>query len=243
MYTMEHGRVRTFALEVHAVDHCNLACAECCTLAPYLPPSAADPDQVYADLRALAPVLRPEVVKLTGGEPTLHPDLCALVDAVRRADVAPQVSITTNGFLLARQPDALFAAIDRLTLSWYASRPLPEGAVARIEARCRQFGVLLSVKPTSVFQQITPEGVADSDASWASCWMKQRCHTVHRGRFYLCGRAPHLASHHGDAVELSAPDLRARLLEMLRREAPLLACGVCLGNRGPLLPHAQLRPS
>jgi cyclic pyranopterin phosphate synthase len=241
MYTMEHGRVRTFALEVHAVDHCNLACVQCCTLAPYLPPRVADPEEVHADLLALAAVLRPEVVKLTGGEPTLHPDLCALVDAVRRADIAPEVSITTNGFLLPRQPDALFAAIDRLTLSWYGSRPLPEGAVARIEERCQRFGVRLSVKPTSVFQQITPEGLGDAQQAWDSCWMKQRCHTVHRGFLYLCGRAPHLATHRSDGVELAAPDLRARLLERLRREGPLLACATCLGNSGPLLPHAQLR--
>ncbi|MFN7975594.1 MAG: radical SAM protein [Acidobacteriota bacterium] len=42
-----------------------------------------------------------DIVNLTGGEPTVHPDLCAMVDACRDAGVR-RVTICTNGLRLAK---------------------------------------------------------------------------------------------------------------------------------------------
>ena len=42
-YDVVDGRVRTRALEAHVIDHCNLKCAECCSLSPLLPPWFARP--------------------------------------------------------------------------------------------------------------------------------------------------------------------------------------------------------
>src|SRR5207253_2785451 len=106
-----------------------------------------------------AGVLRPSIFKLTGGEPLLHPELLGCLDAARDSGIAEQLSITTNGFLLPRAPDALFERIDRLTLSHYSSAPLPERSVRAIEERCAKFDVLLTIKRIDAFQQLDPEDV------------------------------------------------------------------------------------
>lgn len=192
-YEIVAGRIVTWSLEIHPVDHCNLRCVQCCTMSPALPAAFADPEQIAADLALLAPVLRPNLVKLTGGEPLLHPRLVEILAAVRASGVSDQIQVTTNGHLLKRQPEAFWRAIDRLTVSWYSSRPLPEGFIAWVRAEADRYGVLLQVKPTSAFQRITPDAPLDeagAHASFAGCWMKDRCHLVHQGRFYRCTRPP-----------------------------------------------------
>src|SRR5580698_2120154 len=46
----------------------------------------------------------PDLVQISGGEPTLHPDLFAILDAVRARPIR-HVMINTNGLRLARDPD------------------------------------------------------------------------------------------------------------------------------------------
>lgn len=241
-YSIIDGRLQTWSLEVQVVDHCNLRCASCCTRSPYNPARFSNPQVVEADLGRLARVLAPRVLKLTGGEPLLHPDLGGVIEAARRSQIAGRLSLTTNGWLLDRTPDEVLGRLDALTLSWYSSRPLPEGAVGRHEARLRALGVEVTVKPISSFQQVDPAGPTDAQRAWDSCWMRQRCHLVREGWFYTCTRPPHLGLP-ADGVRLEGPDLLPRLAAWLQRDAPTASCGTCLGNGGPILAHAQLSGS
>jgi len=79
---------------------CNCRCEACEFVR--LPP--ADPEQS----RLMLESLRPPAAMLHGpGEPTLHPDLAALVRAIRRAGVA-RIGVVTNGRALA-YPDRVAA--------------------------------------------------------------------------------------------------------------------------------------
>lgn len=250
------GRLLTWSLEAHLTHHCNLRCRYCCTLSPHLAPWSVPVEELRRDLEAAATALRPALFKLTGGEPLLHPDVLGCLEAARSSGIAEQVSLTTNGFLLARAPDALLAALDRITLSRCASAPLPRSALDAIEARCREHGVLLTVKAIDRFQRLDREeegDEAETRAVYAGCWLRQRCHLVHRGRFYPCTRPPHVeerlrslgrpADLSGpDGVDLHAPELLSRLLARLERGAPLATCRLCLGASGGFFPHEQLGP-
>lgn len=250
------GRLLTWSLEAHLTHHCNLRCRDCCTLSPHLAPWSVPVEELGRDLAAAAAALRPALFKLTGGEPLLHADVLGCVEAARASGIAEQVSLTTNGFLLPRAPDALFAALDRITLSRYSSAPLPPASWERIEARCREHGVLLTVKAIDRFQRL--DRAADGDEAetrtvYAGCWLRQRCHLVHRGRFYPCTRPPHVAERlralgrpadpaEADGVDLHAPGLLPRLLAHLERDEPLATCRLCLGASGGFFPHAQVGP-
>ena len=46
----------------------------------------------------------PDLVQISGGEPTLHPDFFEILDAVRARPIR-HVMINTNGLRIAREPD------------------------------------------------------------------------------------------------------------------------------------------
>lgn len=80
-------------------------------------------DQVlsYEEIRRLAEIavgLGVRSVKLTGGEPLVRRDVFVLVGLLRAIDPSLDISMTTNGFLLAKTAAGLAAAgLDRVTVS------------------------------------------------------------------------------------------------------------------------------
>lgn len=248
-YPIEGGRVVTRSLEAHVVDHCNLTCAECCSLSPYLPPWFVTPAALAGDLALAAPLLAPRVFKLVGGEPLLHPQLVELVEVVRASAIAPRISITTNGLLLDRAPDALWQAIDALTISLYPRPALAPQVRATIEERAARFAVALNWKQQDEFVVMTrPEPTADAAATaeiFDGCWIRERCHMLRAGRFYTCTRPPHFQAFHaerdftGDGIPLAAATA-ADLHAYLTRAEPLAACAHCFGGSHAQVPHRLL---
>jgi uncharacterized radical SAM superfamily Fe-S cluster-containing enzyme len=109
-------------------DHCNLRCPIC----------YADSGPHRQSLRDLATVERmldaivanegePDVVQLSGGEPTLHPDLFAILDAAKRRPIR-HLMVNTNGVRIANEPGfaerlAEYAPGFEVYLQWDSQRP------------------------------------------------------------------------------------------------------------------------
>jgi organic radical activating enzyme len=247
-YRVEGGRVPVESVELHVVEHCNLRCAQCCNASPYLPESAMSIDEVRRVCARLAEVVRPDVLKIMGGEPLLHPDIGGVLRAVRQSGVAPRVRLFTNGLLLHRLGDDAFAALDELTVSSYASAPVRPEVIAETEARARRFDVVLNVKVVPTFSAVLTAAPQPREAMQA----------VYDAVFYKCTRAAYHADYHArvavDArdeaaeqtqralgVPLDAEDFPARLAAYLSAPEPMASCAHCLGSTGPLLEHVQLR--
>ncbi len=120
-----NGLVDTFGrvvrdLRVSVIDRCNFRCTYCMP-AEGLPWIARDEVLTADEIeRVVALFLRLGVreVKLTGGEPTVRPDLPEIVRMVRSIDQTLDLSITTNGYLLDRLAGPLRqAGVDRVTVS------------------------------------------------------------------------------------------------------------------------------
>ncbi len=91
-------------LRISLTDHCNLRCVYCMPLSEvgYAPPaSALTPEEIERLVKAAAAVGFRKV-RLTGGEPTLRPDLVDIVKRVSRVPGIRDVAMTTNGILLSR---------------------------------------------------------------------------------------------------------------------------------------------
>jgi cyclic pyranopterin phosphate synthase len=251
-YPVVDGRVQTRALEAHVVDHCNLTCAGCCSLSPALAARFDDPAALARDLALAARVLAPRVFKLVGGEPLLHPELAALAAAVRASGIAPRVSLTTNGLLLARAPDAVWAALDAVTVSLYPRVGPGDDDRARIAARAAEHRVALNWKRQDRFvamDRATPcDDPAENAAVFGRCWIRERCHLLRDGVFYTCTRPAHFRSYLGAARDLSGDGLRlhegpamgGELLAYLTRAEALAACSLCHGGDAPTAPHRLL---
>jgi cyclic pyranopterin phosphate synthase len=106
-----HGR-RLRDLRVSVTDRCNFRC-QYCMPADGLPWLERDELLSFEELERLVRVLVSlgvESVRLTGGEPLVRRDFPVLVGMLTRIDGLREVSLTTNGYLLERDADALVAA-------------------------------------------------------------------------------------------------------------------------------------
>jgi len=87
-------------LYFYLTEGCNLACRHC-WLAPKLDPGAQRyaslPVDLFEEAIRQAKPLGLQGVKLTGGEPLMHPAISRLLDIVRRAEL--DLTIETNGLL------------------------------------------------------------------------------------------------------------------------------------------------
>lgn len=86
-------------------DHCNLRCPTCY--------ASSGPDRpVHKPLAMVERMLdaivanegEPDVVQISGGEPTLHPQLFDILDAARQRPIK-HLMINTNGIRIAQEPD------------------------------------------------------------------------------------------------------------------------------------------
>ena len=117
--TDRFGRVAT-DLRVSVTDRCNFRCRYCMPPQglPWLP---KDDLLTFEEIVRVARVLTGcgiRSFKLTGGEPLVRRDLATLVAGLRAVAPEADISLTTNGYLLAAHARDLRAAgLDRVTVS------------------------------------------------------------------------------------------------------------------------------
>lgn len=93
---------------VEITDHCNLRCPICYADSGPHRPGFRELATVESMLDAVvANEGEPDVVQISGGEPTLHPDFFAILDAAKRRPIR-HLMVNTNGLRIANEPD--FAA-------------------------------------------------------------------------------------------------------------------------------------
>jgi cyclic pyranopterin phosphate synthase len=113
------GRVAT-DLRISVTDKCNFRCRYC--MPPEgLPWLAKDELLTFEEIVRVASVLTDcgiRSFKLTGGEPLVRRDLPELIAGLRAASPEADISMTTNGYLLAeRARDLKAAGLDRVSVS------------------------------------------------------------------------------------------------------------------------------
>jgi hypothetical protein len=252
-YEVRAGKILAPAIEVTAVEHCNLACRSCSHLSPIVPRRFVEPEAVASDLARLSTVFHAGEARLLGGEPTLHPRLIELIEILRRSGIADRIGIETNGTLLARLPEAFWAQIDDVSVTIYPGHDLAPDVESRLMRLAEQHSANLMIARADVFRESHAAlGTSDDDLVrrfYNTCKVAHewRCHTVVDGRFYKCPQVCSLpralgprADEEADSVDLTDPSgLRERLMAYLESPEPLRSCRHCLGTVGKLFPWSE----
>jgi GTP 3',8-cyclase len=113
------GRVAT-DLRISVIDKCNFRCTYCMPAEglSWLAREEILTTEEIERLTRLFVQLGIREVKLTGGEPTVRPELPEIVRRIRAIDRSLDISLTTNGYLLDRLARPLReAGLDRVTVS------------------------------------------------------------------------------------------------------------------------------
>jgi cyclic pyranopterin phosphate synthase len=114
-----HGR-RISDLRVSVTDRCNFRCQYCMPAdgLPWLERSALLTFEEIERLVRVFASMGVDELRLTGGEPLVRRDFPKLVEMLARVPGLRDLSLTTNGYLLERDADALVAAgVNRVNVS------------------------------------------------------------------------------------------------------------------------------
>ena len=121
-------------LRISVTDRCNFRCVYCMPAdgLPWLP---KDRILSYEEIAAVVGQLAPlglRRIRLTGGEPTIRPDLERLVAMLRAVPEIEDIALSTNGVRLPTMARSLRAAgLDRVNISADSLRPERVAAIAR----------------------------------------------------------------------------------------------------------------
>ncbi len=88
-------------LLIEVTDACNLRCPTCYAMSGPERQTHRSLEQIERMLdRACANEIEPDIVQISGGEPTVHPDFWAIMDAARRRPIK-HLMLNTNGIRIA----------------------------------------------------------------------------------------------------------------------------------------------
>ena len=235
-------RVRVRLLEFHVVDHCNLQCSGCSHFSPSAPKRNVSAAEIERELRAATRSMAPQWVHVLGGEPTLNPELPALLPLFRAYFPDAGIKLVTNGSRFGRVKRRLLPVLAEQRIALSVSR-YPEIALdwAEIERDCAAAGVELEIWDQTTFMDfLDPTGTSDPVEARAHCAM-EGCLNVRDGVLYPCPVAawPDLAGGRlvvDDGISLGAgADALAAILDTTRLTS---MCRYCL-PRPARMPHVQ----
>ena len=162
---------RPCLVEISLTNQCNLRCPVCFMAAgDYRPQPDPTLSQIEAMLCRIIAQTGPQMaIQLTGGEPTIRPDLFDIIRTARRLGITA-IEVNTNGLVIARDPGyaagLLEAGLTGVYLQFDGLRPeiyrtirgadLLETKLRAIQ-HCRQAGMRMILSMTIV------EGVNDSE--------------------------------------------------------------------------------
>jgi hypothetical protein len=207
-------------LSIEVVNGCNLSCNGCSHGSPSEKIQFYDPDLLRKHLDFI--VLRPKLIEISGGEPTLHPKLDSVVDVINTFAnrVGAIVRLITNGTKLSKWESL---PIEQVSWSKYPGQPDPN-----YSGSARRYKVL--DRSNFRVQYGTPDNV---EQTYRNCALAHRwkCLVLKSGQLYRCGPSITLGALGVDPTNAS----EITNLIALRPSQ----CSGCFGTSGPLQPWLQ----
>ncbi|MDR3249426.1 MAG: radical SAM protein [Treponema sp.] len=195
---------RTFPVEVHLTEHCNLNCKGCSHFSNLAGEEYLDPAAFEKDCERLSQLTKKlYAFKLLGGEPLLHPRITEFTTIARKYFPRTPIQITTNGTLLTRQPEEFWLNCHKnkikITISQY---PIKLDKV-EIKRLAKKYKVALELVGTTEKDRMCKmpldlEGAQNIQTSYKKCIMSWgMCVTLRDGRMYTCCTAAHIRFFNG----------------------------------------------
>jgi MoaA/NifB/PqqE/SkfB family radical SAM enzyme len=190
---------KSFPVEVHVTEHCNLNCKGCNHFSCIAGEGYLEPEQFEKDFRRLAELSKSYfAIKILGGEPLLHPRITEFFDIARKYFPSTSIQITTNGILLPEQPETFWQNCNKnniiVSISQYPIK-LNKKEIKRI---AKMHGVRIVYNGTTTEERmcklpIDLTGSQDMKKSFQKCAISWGCCvTLREGRIYTCCIAAHI---------------------------------------------------
>lgn len=238
-------------LEIPVTTGCTLCCRHCANLLQYYDrPRHGSVEQIIGSLTAiLSSVDGVALLRILGGEPLLHPELCRILDFCLKEQKIKKIEVATNGTLLFSE-DALASLADHV------------GAKPDVEVCISDYGQN-SGKKDILVRQLEEAGIAyrvesnkwraagnisrrnhSADAMKKIFWECSKCVSLLNGELHICPRSSHGTDLHivpkkqGEYVAVleygnDKKALRTAIYKLLDRKY-VEACDYCDGDNAGL---------
>ncbi len=202
-------------LEYHLVDSCNLKCAGCSHYSSLLDKLTYVPlEDIVTDLSLLKNKVGDNLttLRLLGGEPLLHPQICECLTEIRNIFPKTNLVIVTNGILLKKMPEEFYNICSKsniqISITDYGLLNITE-----ILDKLKDLNIKATVYRNSNknliwhYKHIRLTGGKIDCLS--KCIFKNMCNNYRNGKIYLC---PHIAyidffnKYFGKNIELDNTD-------------------------------------
>lgn len=159
-------------LRISVTDRCNFRCVYCMPLEglDWLPKAEIlSYEEITAVVRQLAPVgLRR--LRITGGEPTIRPDLDRLIAMLKAVPGVEDIALSTNGVRLAAMAPTLVAAgLDRVNISIDSLRGDRIAQIARRDLKFYPMDALRAALDAGLdpvkFNMVVMRGINDDEVA------------------------------------------------------------------------------
>ena len=185
-------------LEMNVVYGCNLKCEYCTHLGRFMK-GLVPLDELLFWYRSWNTKIRPQNVRIMGGEPLLHPDLEKVIYGTREHWKEPRIELVTNGLLLPQIKTSVLTALKEIGADVTVSRhfddpcynPLLEAGLETL----RKHGIEPHISQSHWWwmkcYRIDEQGRAapyqsDPQKAWNICYVKNLCITLIDNRLYRC---------------------------------------------------------
>lgn len=195
-------------MELHVSHACNLACESCSHYSNHAHKGNLALETAAEWMAPWSRRLEIEEFSILGGEPTINPQLCALIELTRRYFTRTRIRVVTNGFFLDRHPD-LGRTLKRIGNSYlamsihhdapdYRERIAP--ALALLERWRHDLGLAVQFWNSNTAWTRRYRGFGDAmlpfedgqpRQSWEICPAKT-CKQLHQGKLWKCAPLAYL---------------------------------------------------
>lgn len=190
---MEHQTENNFLIlpriVFDLVDHCNLNCKGCGHLSPFSKPYFATVIHFRKDLmRVLDLGVRPQMIRLLGGEPLLHPEINNFLITARDIFNDPAIEVVTNGILLAGMPDEFWRVCKEKNIRIYVARYPIQVDYDEIINIAGRWSVAINVSEmTNYFNKvISSSKIYDQEKNFILCQSLNKCPYLREGKLFSC---------------------------------------------------------
>ena len=258
-YEFNNHEIITRAVEYSVSYHCNLSCAGCSHMSPFMPNHFPPLESFDKDINALKNVLHAGEIRLLGGEPLLNPQIDLFIRTAKESGIADVVKVTTNGILLDKMTYDFWENVDFVEVTLYPDIKLKADATRRVEAIARETKTKLNFfnnpqfRTTIVTRPHPKDWITNLIFKTCKIVHTHQCHMIHEGKFYKCAVPPFLPEYLSkiegskydstvDAFEIHESEgLFSDLKQFLLSEKTMDACQFCLGYLGKKQHHHLLK--
>lgn len=202
--------------QIHVTEHCDLNCRGCYHFSPLAEEEYLDLRIYESDLERLSYLFDGEMeeILLLGGEPLYHPDMPRIIRLTRKYFHTGTIKILSNGLLLSKMPDDFWDACrETATELWLTKYPISMDYDA-LEGLARSHGNKIryfNTEPVRTLghQPLDIEGNQDYKKNFHSCYRKNTCVFLEKGKLYTCiipGCVRHFNKYFNHDLEVSEAD-------------------------------------